>query len=144
MSPLRTLRRFRHTATTDLEEWAIRDDLRAARRALLQGRAQEAWGFTQRAHDASQNSPLLHTRAHLGRLIGWTLQRRPGAALREVPLVFMATPAAMVRRGAGLLPGEDGGVGLIATWRLRRDPPGVNRAGVNRAGARPLRVSDEG
>lgn len=115
-----TLRRFRRSATPPEGRAAIRAELRAARRALLRGQAALAWEHTARAHDASQNSPLLHTRAHMGRLVGWTLQRRPGAALREVPLVLMATPAALVRRAAGLMPGEAGGVGLLATWRMRR------------------------
>ncbi|NOY28163.1 MAG: DUF3703 domain-containing protein [Oligoflexia bacterium] len=98
-----------------------------------------AWEHAQRAHDASQNSPLLHARAHLARTLGWTLRGRPGAAVRELPLAMMALPAALVRRGAGLQPGSAGGRGLLATWRMRRDPPSLKDPLT-----RPVRVSDEG
>ncbi|NOY25609.1 MAG: hypothetical protein GXP62_07020 [Oligoflexia bacterium] len=37
MPILRTLRRYQHTATPDQDRWAIRDDLRATRRALMDG-----------------------------------------------------------------------------------------------------------
>ncbi|MCK6507867.1 DUF3703 domain-containing protein [Myxococcota bacterium] len=120
MGLLRTLERFRATATSPTELAGIRDDLRQARRALLRAEPAAAWTHTQRAHDRSQNAPWLHTQAHALRVVGWALQARPGAFVRELPLVVMATPAAVVRRAAGIGPGQPGGVGLLATWRMRR------------------------
>ncbi len=125
MSLAETARRFRATATPPATQAQVRAELRLARRQLLRARAEAARPHVSEAHDASQNSPLLHCRAHAQRLALHLLDGRPALALRELPLCLMAAPAAFVRRAAGLAPGQPGGVGLLATWRMRHtlDPP---------------------
>lgn len=119
MSPLEALRRFRATATPEPTRAQVREELRQARHCLLRGRADAARPHVDEAHDASQNSPLLHSRAHACRVVLHALDRRPLATVRELPLCLMAAPAAYVRRAAGIRPGQPGGAGLLATWRMR-------------------------
>ncbi len=115
-----TLRRYRQTGMDPADKATVRQELVAAWADILRLRTQPAWTHIDRAHDLSQNAPVLHSHAHLVRCAGLALQRRPIACLRELPLVVMAAPASQVRRAAGIGPGEPGGAGLVATWRMRR------------------------
>lgn len=124
----RTLQRHRHTRMGIAEQAQALRDVAEAWSLLARLRVEDAWVAIDRAHDLSQNAGLVHSQAHLVRVAGWAARRRPGALVRELPLVVMAVPAAHVRRAAGLMPGEPGGIGLLGTWRLRRDPPGLEQA----------------
>jgi len=116
---LHTLHRFGRAEPSASSRASVRRDLAQARRLLLRGQVEAAWVPLERAHDRSRNAPWLHTRAHAWRVLGWAERRRPGALVRELPLVLMASPAALVRRAAGLHPSHPGGRGLWATWQLR-------------------------
>ncbi|MCB9779578.1 MAG: DUF3703 domain-containing protein [Alphaproteobacteria bacterium] len=133
MGVLTTARRFRHTRLSRAERSFVRDELRQAVGALGRGQVDRAWTCLERAHDRSQNAGLLHSTAHGLRVVAWLARGRPGAAVREVPLFLMATPAAWVRRASGIMPGEPGGTSLLDTWRRRRTPDSL----VRRPEARP-------
>lgn len=122
----RAIQRHRHTRMGLAEQAQALRDVAEAWSLLARLRVDDAWVAIERAHDISQNAGLVHTQAHLVRVVGWAARGRFGAMAREVPLVVMAVPAAHVRRAAGLMPGEPGGVGLLGTWKLRRDPPGLD------------------
>lgn len=115
----KTARRFRRTATPAATRSEIRARLAEARAALDRGDLQAAQTPADRAHDLSQNCPWLHSRAHGLRLRLHLGHGRAGMALRELPLCLMAGPAALVRRAAGVRPGQPGGRGLLDTWRMR-------------------------
>lgn len=121
------MKRHRHTRMGLAEQAQALRDVAEAWTLLARFRVDDAWVAIDRAHDISQNAGLVHTQAHLVRVAGWAARGRVGAMVRELPLVVMAVPAAHVRRAAGLMPGEDGGIGLLGTWRLRRDPPGLDQ-----------------
>ena len=123
MKPLRTLRRFRYTRMPLSSQLETTRQLARGWRLLGRGDTEPAWLVIQEAHDRSQNAALLHSHAHLLRGAGMLARGHHRAAARELPLVIMAVPAAWLRRAAGIMPGEEAGVGLLATWRMRRDPP---------------------
>lgn len=119
MRVIQTIRRWRDTAMPLSDQLSVAGELAAGWADVLRLRTDDAWAHIESAHDRSRNAGLLHTQAHLLRVVGWGLQGRPGALVRELPLVVMAAPAAHVRRAAGLAPDQEGGVGLLATWRMR-------------------------
>ena len=94
--------------------------------ALARRELEEARDRVERAHQASQNDPLLHTACHLGRSAVSAWEGRAGLAFEELRLGLVAGPASGVRRISGLMPGQDNGPGLWATWtdrhRLRATP----------------------
>ncbi len=120
---------------------ALDDALRAqVTRALRQGldevnagRADAGRQALNRAHRLAQNDPLRHAAAHFCLGVLAAREGRPGATLTELRLAGMAVPASVVRRAAGLLPGQDNGPGLWSTWRDRH---------TLRAASRPPRASD--
>ncbi len=119
MRVIETLRRHRAAAMPLSDQVSVARELVAGWADVLRLRTGEAWAHIESAHEHSRNAGLLHTQAHLLRVVGWGLKGRPGALVRELPLVVMAAPAAHVRRAAGLAPDQEGGVGLLATWRMR-------------------------
>lgn len=116
---VKTARRFRQTATPAPMRAEIRARLAEARAALARGNLDAAQAPADLAHDLSQNCPWLHSRAHGLRLRLHLRHGQAGRALREAPLCLMAGPAALVRRAAGIRPGQPGGRGLLDTWRMR-------------------------
>jgi hypothetical protein len=123
MSAPDVIARFRRTGTPTRVQLDAAGRVARAWGALARGQVEPAWVHIEHAHDATRNAAALHTHVHLLRAVGFAARGRAGAALRELPLVLNAGPAAIVRRAAGLPPEHPGGTGLRATWKLRRSGP---------------------
>jgi len=129
-----TLRlRWRQGALDDALRVQVSRALRQGLDDLRTGRADAARQALHRAHGLAQNDPLRHAASHLCLGVLAAREGRPGATLAELRLAGMAVPASVVRRAAGLRPGQDNGPGLWSTWRDRH---------TLRAASRPRRASD--